>query len=329
MLPFELKRFSGVLFAFVLALTTVLGCAARSPFLPERISGKDRLSGIELKSVPFFPQEKNQCGPAALASVLSASGVPVTPEQLSPMVYLPKKGGSLQKEIIAACRRYGRIPYQIDHEISNLAGELREGRPILVLTNLGLSYLPLWHYAVVIGYDLEKDCFLLRSGDNPRESVPARVFFRTWKRAECWGIVALPPGEIPFRANPHTYLQAVADIEEKGMFKEARISYESALRKWPDHPIALFGLGNAAYAMGDLAASEMAFRRAYRIKPENPVVVNNLSMVLNDLGKRQEAISMISKALASNTLSEDLRQLLLQTRDEIKKQIGADLNAPH
>jgi len=39
--------------------------------LPER---------TELREVPFFPQEEFQCGPAALATVLAASGVKVTPE---------------------------------------------------------------------------------------------------------------------------------------------------------------------------------------------------------------------------------------------------------
>ena len=35
---------------------------------------------VELKQVPFFPQTEYQCGPAALATVLNASGVKVTPD---------------------------------------------------------------------------------------------------------------------------------------------------------------------------------------------------------------------------------------------------------
>lgn len=327
LLSFKLKRFIWAFFAwYVLSGIMSLGCVSRTPFLLEQLSQKDEFAKIELKRVPFFPQKTNQCGPAALASVLSASGVSVNPEAISPMVYLPKKEGSIQAEINATCRRYGRISYRIAPELSNLVEQLQESRPVLVLMNLGLSCFPVWHYAVVIGYDLKKDYFFLRSGDNPRELVPARVFFRTWKRADCWGIVALPPGDIPFRANVHTYLQAVADIEEKGRLKEARISYESATEKWPNEPVAFFGLGNVAYAMGDLTAAEIAFRKAYRIQPENPVIVNNLSIVLKRLGKYKESISMIDKTLVSNAISKDLRQLLLHTRDDIFKHIKTDLN---
>lgn len=48
---------------------------------------------VELTNVPFFPQEDYQCGPAALATVLTWSGVNVTPEQLTPQVYIPERWG--------------------------------------------------------------------------------------------------------------------------------------------------------------------------------------------------------------------------------------------
>ena len=35
---------------------------------------------VELTEVPFYPQKEYQCGPAALATALVASGVKVTPE---------------------------------------------------------------------------------------------------------------------------------------------------------------------------------------------------------------------------------------------------------
>ena len=44
---------------------------------------------VELTGVPFFPQEAYQCGPAALATVLGWSGTAVTPDALTPQVYVP------------------------------------------------------------------------------------------------------------------------------------------------------------------------------------------------------------------------------------------------
>ena len=44
-------------------------------------------AGVELTQTPFFPQQSHQCGPAALATALGASGVDVTPDDLVPQTY--------------------------------------------------------------------------------------------------------------------------------------------------------------------------------------------------------------------------------------------------
>ncbi|OPX40593.1 MAG: hypothetical protein B1H13_06710 [Desulfobacteraceae bacterium 4484_190.3] len=53
-------------------------------------------SRAELKNVPLYPQEADQCGAASLAMVLHWSGIPATPESLVPEVYSPSLKGSLQ-----------------------------------------------------------------------------------------------------------------------------------------------------------------------------------------------------------------------------------------
>lgn len=62
---------------------------------------------VRLESVPFYPQQAYQCGPAALAGVLGAAGATIDPETLAPQVYLPGRRGSLQAELVAAARRAG------------------------------------------------------------------------------------------------------------------------------------------------------------------------------------------------------------------------------
>ena len=75
---------------------------------------------MELGSTPFFAQDRYQCGPAALATVLVADGVDVTPDELVSHVYIPERKGSLQAEIIATTRRYDRIPYVIEPSFHDL-----------------------------------------------------------------------------------------------------------------------------------------------------------------------------------------------------------------
>ena len=75
-------------------------CVTRGPLL----ESSSRV--VELDATPFFPQARNECGPAALATVLGASLVAVTPEELEKRVYLPGRRGSLQIEMQAAPRAY-------------------------------------------------------------------------------------------------------------------------------------------------------------------------------------------------------------------------------
>ena len=60
------------------ALCLLPACATRGPL----IEPGER--AVELAQTPFFPQDRYQCGPAALATVLGAAGVHVTPEELVP-----------------------------------------------------------------------------------------------------------------------------------------------------------------------------------------------------------------------------------------------------
>ncbi|MEJ2087904.1 MAG: PA2778 family cysteine peptidase, partial [Gammaproteobacteria bacterium] len=186
----------------VAALALLTGCAAGL------VVDRDR-PAIELSEVPFFPQNRYQCGPAALATVLVASGVDITPDRLVPEVYLPSRRGSLQIELQAAARRHGRLPYELAPDLEVLLDTVTTGMPVLVLQNLGFSWLPRWHYGVVVGYDPGRSAVLLRSGRERRRAEPVGRFQRTWSLAGRWAVVALRPGEIQATASPSTDLETV------------------------------------------------------------------------------------------------------------------------
>lgn len=244
---------------------------------------------IELTQVPFHPQERYQCGPAALATVLNASGVAISPDSLINEVYLPDLHGSLQVEILAGARRHGRIPYPIQPKMDDLLREVATGLPVLVLQNLGLSWAPQWHYAVAVGFDLEQREIILRSGQEPRHRIPLVTFERTWARGGYWGIVVLAPDRLPTNVDKQRYLGAVTGLERTGHWKEARTAYQTALAVWPQELVAQMGLGNSAYALGDQSGAEAAFRTAIQHHPEAAAAHNNLAQVLMETGNLAEA----------------------------------------
>ena len=129
-------------------------------------------SNMEIESVPFFAQEKYQCGPAALAMVLNSAGVKITPEELVDQVYIPSRKGSLQVEMLAATRRNGLLAYELAPQLQDLLLEISAGHPVIVLENYSYGLWPVWHYAVAIGYDLKKEEIIRRSGTHFAEILP-------------------------------------------------------------------------------------------------------------------------------------------------------------
>ena len=299
---------------FLLAAALGAGCAAVQS---ERLlaSAAAFPQPIELDDVPFFPQEDYQCGPAALATVLGHSGVVVTPEQLTPQVYVPERQGSFQVELLAAARRHERVPYILAPQLESLAAELTSGNPVLVLQNLGLALAPTWHYAVVVGLDLARGEIVLRSGRNRRHALALATFEHTWRRGDYWAVVVLPPQQLPFTALELPYLESVLALEQTGRLETAALAYASAARRWPQSLPALMGLGNARHALGDLVEAEQAFRRAVKFHPAAAVAHNNLAQTLADQGRYDEAEASARRALELEGTGR-LREQLQQTLDE-------------
>lgn len=253
---------------------------------------------IELSDTPFFPQEEYQCGPAALATVLNVAGVAVAPDDLVDQVYLPRQHGSLQVELLAATRRADRIPYRIEPTLVALRAELDAGRPVLVLQNLGLKLLPVWHYAVVIGIAPAGDYVILRSGTERRKQSHARDFLRSWEMAGNWGMVVLSPGEMPASTTPRRLLAAVAQAEPMLSIASRKRAYRAALDRWPENITARFGYAHALHATGELTAAESGYREIVDQYPRHAAALNNLAEVLADRGCYAEASAIARRALA-------------------------------
>lgn len=285
--------------AAAIALATVLllaGCATpqatallASPpaTLPQR---------VELSAVPFHPQEDYQCGPAALATTLAHAGVPVTPEELVPQVYIPARQGSLQAEMLAAARRRGFAAYPLSPRLEDLLREVADGTPVIVLQNLGFGFRPVWHYAVVVGYDLTSEEIILRSGKTRRLVLAFGAFERSWAGGGHWAMLTLPPGKLPATAAEDRYIGAAAALERVAP-EPARRAYATALERWPESLVARIGLGNAAYALRDLAGADAAYREATRRYPRSADAWNNLAQVAFELGRREEALAAAQRAV--------------------------------
>jgi predicted double-glycine peptidase len=309
-------------FAGVLLLGLVVsGCATLESRTLLKNPPPEIPPSAELKSVPFFPQEDYQCGPASLATVLSVKGRNITPSDLTKLVFLPGRKGSLQVEMRSATRQQGMLAVTMAGRMKDLFTEVNNGNPVVVLQNLGLSWYPRWHYAVVIGYDLPRENVILRSGTIERQVMAMTTFEHTWKRSNYWGIVVVPPNEVPKTATKETFFASALEMEKIRQPAFAETAYSAALQRWPGDLAALIGIGNSRYALHNLPGSESAFREATEKHPQSIIGWNNLAEVLSELDRLPEALIAAEKAASLDGPNQAAAQeTLAAIRKNVEKQ---------
>lgn len=271
----------------------------------------------ELVDVPFFPQQVDQCGPAALAAVLGTAGQPTSAQALSREIYLPARGGSLQIELEAAARARGLLVTPLPPTLAAIVQELNAGRPVLVLQNLGLPALPTWHYAVVVGYDGQDDELILRSGTTPRLRMSRPRFLRTWQWGGRWARVITPPAVLPTTADERTILRAATALEESAQPQAALMAFQAARRRWPASAVAAVGHGNAAFALGRHREAAQAFAAALQYRPDDAVAANNLAWLLAGAGCRPAATQLLAATRRRLPAADPRQPALAQTEREL------------
>jgi tetratricopeptide (TPR) repeat protein len=273
------------------ALVLLLGgCAPLKPISYPPAAAPPRLA------VPYIPQDDFQCGPAAVAMVMAYSGAAVPLATLTSEIYSPALRGSLQPALLAAGRRHGWLAWEIP-AFDAILQEVAAGRPVIILQNRGLTWSPVWHYAVVVGFDAARELIYLNSGREEQRAVATRTVRKTWERGGSWGLLLLPPGALPVAADPDRLLAALVGLERSDAVA-ARPGYAAAVARWPAHAGLATAYGNLLRQAGEPAAAEAAYRAALAAAPRHVPALNNLADLLLERGRLDEAYAAAAAAVA-------------------------------
>ncbi|MDD5118648.1 MAG: PA2778 family cysteine peptidase [Sulfuricurvum sp.] len=303
-----------VLYAIVVTLMAT-GCVPKEPFPPEQHYASSAIN------VPFIPPRSELCGSTSIEMVSSywqstTSYIPkLTMQELDGYTLIPAKGGTLQIEMMTSARANGLIAYPMEPTFDALFAELSAHHPVIVLVNRSFSWHPLWHYAPVIGYDEEKRQIIVHFSDQPNEAVPLATFAALWKRSGNWGVVLLPPGELPALVSSKTVLRSIYEFEKAGDRLGAIRAYQSALIRWPEDTDILFALANAEFNVSNFSEAEKNYRKLLALKPSHALALNNLSMLLCRSSRSDEALKLLDKAVTDDP---KIQSLIKSSREEIE-----------
>ena len=223
--------------------------------------------------------------------------------------------------MVAAARRRGLVAIELAPQLTDMLREIAGGTPVIVLENYGpFSWAPVWHYSVVVGYDLDQLIVIRRSGVQQRRPTPLPIFEKIWKEEKYWAMIAVPPDRMPATATETQYANAVVALERIGQTQSALTAYTTMLKRWPTSLSAMMGRGTAAYALKDIATAEASFRDAVKAYPDSAASLNNLASVLAERGNLDEALTTAERAVA---LGGPLLQQTSETLAEIREKSDA------
>ncbi len=279
--------------AFVIAGCLLVACGPSLQILRE--SGLPEQASVD--GVPIIPQTEYHCGPASLAAILRWSGADTSQALLVPLVYTPERQGTFAVDLARETRLQGRLAYQVRPRLEALLEEVAAGHPVLLLENRGLKSQPVWHYSVLVGFELDTGRVALHDGGHEPRHKSLKNLARTWERGGHFSLLALPPGRLPAGEDPHGILAALADLEEVGQVHPALAGYEVFLERWPTEWRAAFGLANAQRSLGESIAAKDALELARNLAPDRPEPLNNLSLLAWEAGDAKGARTLATLAV--------------------------------
>lgn len=194
---------------------TVVGCAsvdqAQMRHLPER---------VELNGVPFFRGNAHQSGPQVLASMLGEQRIRITPGLLTKPLKLPEAEASLQSNMEQLAGQYGLMVYRLDPALTALLTQVAAGHPVMVRFMDGRVWSEP-RYAVLAGYDRNKQTVLLRAAMDRRRIMEFSKFESSWKDAGSWAVLILAPDQLPVNVDKERWLKAANDLSRLGQEQAA------------------------------------------------------------------------------------------------------------
>lgn len=138
-----------------------------------------------ITAVPFIPQRRNRCGPAALAMVFHYYRVPIKAEDLAREIYQKDLSGTLNLDLLVAARRHGFTARAQSGDLKTVKDFIRREVPVIALVR-PRSGSKQYHFLVICGFDDGDRQLTVHSGRRRGEKISYPAFRRQWRSGRNW-----------------------------------------------------------------------------------------------------------------------------------------------
>ena len=150
------------------------------------------------------------------------------------------------------------------------------------------------------------------STETVKTSAPKAVMETTQGVAAPVAVPTTPPKEIvPLDAAAQGILTQAKEAGTKGDWSRSSQLCEEILKRFPEHPEALYRYGYASFQLNKLADAEKAFRHASESDPNLAAAFNDLGVTLEKLNRSSEAAKAYERAVQINNFPDSCFNLAL------------------
>lgn len=185
-----MSRVKGFAIAFFL-LVFMAGCGTAGQSVKKDMVPTDNARAGFIQGVPFFPQERYMCGPAALASVFAHYGHKAGMREVAGKVYEPSLKGSLPIDLLVYAKTKGFAVNYYMGGLDDLKARVDRSEPLILFLNLGHKQYPLGHYIVVLGYDDKEQRIIAHSGEKEM-AYTYKELLRSWGKTNFATLLVTP-----------------------------------------------------------------------------------------------------------------------------------------
>ena len=159
----------------------VLGCGFQQRVPPSPGHSHEHFTEGTYLDVPFIPQNKeNDCGPAALASILAYKGRTLSLETITGEVFTPALDRTLLPDMENYARRLGLRPVTGSGDLELLKQRITADSPVILFLDMGWMMTSRGHYVVLVGH--VPGGFLVHSGHEAYQFIASETLKQRWSR---------------------------------------------------------------------------------------------------------------------------------------------------
>lgn len=145
--------------------------------------------GFMIKGVPFISQQKYYCGPASLAMVLNFWGGKFNQDEIAKELYIEELKGTLNFDLEFYSRHKGYRAKSARGTLEELKALILQGKPVIILEDLGMGPIKKWHYSVVVGYNNNRKVIISHSGVEDYHITEYSSLLDTWGKSNKWMLI--------------------------------------------------------------------------------------------------------------------------------------------